>query len=282
MTTSLENGVRFGQMVHIPLPIKESLPTPGEVLDIIATAKDSEDTGTAALARGWTSSGVASVIRNCVLERTHPHLFFDGLLEGRPLYHSCEEELNVNPNLPKFHQGVIAAPFSLTDIPRQYIEALDPVVLRGNQSKIELWHEGKNGFWYLCDDAENKMRDAINDSAVVLVSKAFLFIAISKPTVFCVRNCATEAGTFVAGNFYSPTTPGLKQELYEAYDNRKAEIVLPDGSWAIMRPCADERIVLSAKERALSLPYEALPVEINGLPRKTYREMDEETFDPGE
>lgn len=93
----------------------------------------------------------------------------------------------------------------------------------------------------------------------------------------CLNTFSTkDGGTFLAGNWYSPTDSQSRETIRGAFDGGTAKIVLQGGEWTIMRPLAEDRgrmpeeILQGARQFAAKLP-DRLPDQMEGMTRHGYR-----------
>lgn len=139
--------------------------------------------------------------------------------------------------------------------------------------------------WYLCDSTEDKLDLAIEENSAVVVNKKMLLKFEGKPTALCVENFRTGADAFfVAGNYYSPKQ-ALKDEIRKFFRLRLARVALQEGSWVLMRKCADRKesgittgtLMEKAKKYVETVDFQ-LPEKIRGRTAKGFLNTYEEEF----
>ncbi|MDO8609497.1 MAG: hypothetical protein Q7R95_03030, partial [bacterium] len=240
-------------------------------------------------------SGESGVVRQKLLETIFTHHSSNRLNVGHILKQSGVE-INQLPDLlndrviynlisvmadnlekHRFTLGTILSQITLSNIPQSVIDKLAPIM-----SNMEFAIKPENQNWYLCGMAEPRLRRSMEKGAVILINHVLLAKFDGKFSALCLQNITTKSGaTFLAGNWYSPTDSASREALKTTFDAGNAKIDLTQGEWTIMRPLAEDHgktpaeILEEAKKYAEKLP-DTLPMEIDHMSRKRYRETEHE------
>lgn len=123
-------------------------------------------------------------------------------------------------------------------------------------SALQLVNE-QNG-WFLCSDAEERARRALEKDMLVLVNNNLLVKMMGKMTAICTESVITPSGDmFDSGYWYSPCDMGGRKTIEEGFNRGFMRIDLTNGQWIKMRQVADDEVLEKAVVRAqtLSLRY---------------------------
>lgn len=140
--------------------------------------------------------------------------------------------------------------------------------------------------WYLCDDAEAKLKDAISETGVMALGEkgnapSFLLKFNGKMSALCLEDTLTDEGkVFVRGNWYSPIDPITREELKKEFDSARGRTTVR-GSWALMKSLqpsggkTTEELLEEITQVASKIPpvYPNSDISIKGelITRKVYR-----------
>lgn len=168
---------------------------------------------------------------------------------------------------------------TLTTVPFDHLPESAQKNINPTQTDHDFTFLQKRNSWNLCVGAEWMMEDALEDKAVVLVNKKLLVKFNGKLSGVCLETFTTQKGyTFVEGNWYSPADLDSRKQVRNAFDAGKAKLNLGAGSWQLMRPMEfiDEDDLIEDVKDYADTCKKALPVMMDGLPRKQYRMRNEE------
>lgn len=216
-------------------------------------------------------SKVSSSDLGAVLTQAHIRLSeLPQILNDQTIIHLVEFMLD-DPERYKFQLGSILSQIPLANIPKNLQTRLLSAT-SDSEFKVKMY----NGGWWLCSSAEPRLARSVTNQAVVLVNSNFLVKFDGKFSAVCLETVSNAQGTFVAGNWYSPTDTELKLALRDAFDSGIARINLAKGEWTLMRPLAEydhelpDEMLTRLKDFADQLP-DSLPPTIDGVSRKQYR-----------
>jgi hypothetical protein len=182
-----------------------------------------------------------------------------------------------NPAEYRFQLGALLTQIPVNQLPSSIGEKLKPVI-----TDAELKLKSEHGTWWLCGQAEPRLRLALADGAVMLVNGRLLLKFNDKLSALCLESfSASNGAVFLEGNWYSPTDNTTRVQLRSRFDQGHAKTQLATGEWAIMRPLdkegnrSPEQILEGVRQAAQRLPNR-LPDQIAGLDRRRYREARKE------
>jgi len=184
-----------------------------------------------------------------------------------------------NPQTNKFQLALLLSQTSLTHMPQTLREKLKPI-LADMEFKIKPEHGG----WWLCDMAEPRLMESMQNTAVVLVNGSLLVKFDGKFTALCLQTTTTKEGyAFLEGTWYSPVDKATREAIKDSFDQGRAKLTLEQAEWALMRPLEQnfdsgqsaEEILRQAREFAQSLG-DRLPDTIGEISREEYREAKRE------
>lgn len=181
------------------------------------------------------------------------------------------------PVLFRFQIGVLLSFFRRNELPEILLKEINPKKIDENLT-VEMGYRG----WYLCNEAESRMRISIKDKAVILLNKHLLVKFNGRLSALCIRSFSSVGrGIFYEGNWYSSTDNDSREIIKNAFDDgKRTHIDLLSGNWAIMRSLNDyggnnSQKYLEKIRQFESTLSEFLPKSINGMIKKDYRSKSE-------
>jgi len=185
------------------------------------------------------------------------------------------------PDRYRFQLGELLTSIRLDNIPEKLQRLIAPLM-----GDYECKLKPDNGSWYLCGQAEPRLKESLRKQAVVLVvgggGEPLILVKFQgKFSGICLQNVQVGGGTMLAGNWYSPTDSDLKRLLRTAFDAGTARVTLGRGEWTIMRGLREydgegpESQLDRYREYARQLP-ENLPRIIDGVDRARWRQTSDE------
>lgn len=132
--------------------------------------------------------------------------------------------------------------------------------------------------WYVCGAAEERLQQAMQDQAVLLVNGVILLKFYGKLSGVAVQSALLTDGTqLIAGCWYAPIDQ--REEIRAAFDRGESRWS-GEGQWALLRDLddPDDTLLQSARTYADTLPPQ-LPQQIGGFSsRQAYRSCRHEAL----
>lgn len=179
-----------------------------------------------------------------------------------------------HPDKYKMQLGIILSQLNYDQMPDELKAKLKPHML-GLDFSIKTSH----GAWFLCDKAEPRLKQSIQEGAVMAIGdkdNPYLLVKfIGKLSALCLQDVIMQDGkVFVKGNWYSPTDNETRDSLKVAFDAGQGRVNLQKGSWALMRSIRPrdgktaEELVNEALQVAIDIPdvYPCKKIIIDGTP----------------
>ena len=186
-----------GHLGALSRTVRRSLLDPRRV-GMVGTAGEERQKLIAVLFSSLDSSDFASRARATRLRLEHVSEFI--VDEG--LFALVDAMLD-RPAEYRVQLGVIFTFLSLDCVPPALVEKLAPIMPGSNFSV-----QAAYGDWALCETSEERLADAIDDEAIVVVENeghGYLDVKFNGKVVgLCFENTKTRNGAFVKGNWYSP------------------------------------------------------------------------------
>lgn len=131
-----------------------------------------------------------------------------------------------------YELGLLAADFTAETLPSSLWKAIKPTDGRHLAYTVAK----SRGSWLLCNEAENRMREAIDMPFVTVIGESLMQKAIGKRAALCFESLTTSKGTFVAGNWYAPANQELISAIDHNFDHDGAtRLHIPQGDWVLLR-----------------------------------------------
>jgi hypothetical protein len=171
-------------------------------------------------------------------------------------------------------QGLVLSVYDDDSLPLRTRRALS-VGSRNDVEATPLIHHKE---WTLCDASEERMVAALSEGTTMLIGGLMVKFR-GRIAAFCFDSFATNTGTFVKGNFYSPdeeTQKVLKQEFVEGNN-----IPESPGNFILMRGLRStggfSDLFSQCRQRADNMP-KSIPAAIKGMSRVEYYEKQKEMY----
>lgn len=129
--------------------------------------------------------------------------------------------------------------------------------------------------WKLCDKSEDRLERSLTDGAVIVIEPGLAVKFAGRLTAYCFRSFATEIGTFLEENWYSPVDPKLRNTLNIGFDHGVRHMQPPEGKWGLMRQYNGK--LLPKLQTAINEIPEILPAQ-EGSSWREYRIKAKEDF----
>ncbi len=167
----------------------------------------------------------------------------------------------------RFELGILLAaiPFDLLS---ENLRDIGGVSYSGAAFQVHPYHLDKA--WYLCDEAEQRLDEAMRLNKTMLINGRMLMKGVGRPAAVALSSFATDRGTVIRGNWYAledwyaSETPEARAKIYEAAQRGETRIDLAEGTWSLLRavedPFASEDSYLhDLQEYAKNLPEHVTP-----------------------
>jgi hypothetical protein len=176
-----------------------------------------------------------------------------------------EVKENIIPELlndsDAYRRALLLMAYNLHDMPQEYIDKYSIRLYPDIAAEPRAAHPA----WFLCVLSEERMKQSLSEYSTIAVA-GLMVKFVGRITGYCFESFSTNAGTFIAGNFYSPdieTQHQLKQFFVQGV-NRPA---LAGGEWYLMRGAR-------AEIKDLYMPPE-IPQRPGDLERAEYLQREE-------
>ncbi len=132
----------------------------------------------------------------------------------------------------QFQIAIILSQLKIYDLPEALRAEIRPQLI-----EMDMSIQVSNGNWWLCDESEPRLLQALNNDAVVVVNEYVAVKFIGKRAGLCLKTFTSASGqTFFEGHWYSPTGFELNNTLEDAFDAGITKIDISNGNWALLRP----------------------------------------------
>lgn len=158
-------------------------------------------------------------------------LFIEGSHKLHPAINTLTSIMLRHPQLYAFQLGVLYSQVPLNNMTVEAQDFAEPTKFVNYPFSIKPAYN----YWYLCNDAEEFILNAVEQSRTISVYDSLLVKFVGRVSAICYKTVTNGKTTFLPGLWYCPVEKSLKAQLETAYLNHETQINPLSGTWTLIR-----------------------------------------------